>query len=133
MTAKRIPGNWFEVNNGCYCGVVMPEHVAKKLVKLFAKHNDEVKDLLTQNKEELYAYDWTLAYPNGKQKSVYYNSTHSSVEDRIERYDESMKMRRLEDFYISDASGAIERKGEVIQLYMEKYDIGDIESEVQNE
>lgn len=132
MTAKRMPGNWFNVNNGGYCGIVMPEHVMKKLVKLYAKHNDEVKDLLTQHKDEIYPYEWTLAYPNGKQKSVAFNSAYSSVEERIEKYDENIKIRRLEDFYTSDAKTFSERGDEVKQLYMEKYDIGDIESEVQN-
>ena len=46
MTAKRMEGNWFNVNNGTSCGIVMPEHVMKKLAKLYTKHNDEVKDLL---------------------------------------------------------------------------------------
>lgn len=132
MTAKRMPGNWFNVDNGGYCGIVMPEHVMKKLVKLYAKHNDEVKDLLTQYKDEIYPYDWTLAYPNGKQKVVAFNSVYSSVEERIEKYDENIKIRRLEDFYTSDEKTFSERSDEVRQLYMEKYDIGDIESEVQN-
>ena len=84
MTAKRMAGNWFNVNNGVYSGVVIPEHVMKKLVKLYAKHNDEVKDLLTQHKDEIYPYEWSLAYPNGEQKTVVYNSAYSSVEERIE-------------------------------------------------
>ena len=125
MTAKRIAGNWFSVNNGAYCGVVMPEHVMKKLAKLYAKHNDEVKDLLTQHKDELYSYEWTLAYPNGEQKTVVFNSASRSVEERIEKYDENIKINRLKDFYVSDSSIFSERKDEVIQLYMEKYDIGE--------
>ena len=124
MTAKRMAGNWFKVDNGAYCGIVMPEHVMKKLAKLYAKHNDEVKDLLTQNKDEIYPYEWTLAYPNGEQKVVAFNSAYESVEGRIDMYDENMKIKRLEDFYVSDASTFPERKDEVIQLYMEKYDIG---------
>ena len=129
MTAKRMSGNWFKVDNGAYCGIVMPEHVMKKLAKLYTKHNDEVKDLLTQHKDEIYPYEWTLAYPNGEQKTVVFNSASRSVEERIENYDENMKINRLKDFYVSDASTFSERKDEVIQLYMEKYDIEDVESE----
>lgn len=125
MTAKRMPGNWFNVDNGAYCGVVMPENVMKKLAKLYTKHNDEVKDLLTQHKDEIYPYEWTLAYPNGEQNIVEFNSASMSVEDRIEGYDENIKINRLKDFYVSDASTFSERKDEVIQLYMEKYDIGE--------
>ena len=125
MTAKRMTGNWFNVNNGAYCGIVMPEHVMKKLAKLYAKHNDEVKDLLTQHKDEIYPYEWTLAYPNREQKTVVFNSAYSSVEERIEKYDENIKIHRLKDFYVSDASTFSERRDEVIQLYMEKYDVGE--------
>ena len=122
MTVKRMAGNWFNVDNGAYCGVVMPEHVMKKLAKLYAKHNDEVKDLLTRYKDEMYPYEWALAYPNGEQKVVAYNATYLSTEERIERYDENLKINRLEDFYVSDADTYSERQDEVIQLYMEKYD-----------
>lgn len=125
MTVKRMAGNWFKVDNGVYCGIVMPEHVMKKLAKLYAKHNDEVKDLLTQYKDEMYSYEWALAYPNGEQKVVIYNATHSSTEERVERYDENLKINRLEDFYVSDADTYSERQDEVIQLYMEKYDAGE--------
>lgn len=121
MTAKRMEGNWFNVNNGAYCGIVMPEHVMKKL----AKHNDEVKDLLTRHKDEIYPYEWTLAYPNGEQKTVAFNSAYWSVEERIEKYDETQKINRLKDFYTSDANTSSKREDEVIQLYMEKYDIGE--------
>ena len=125
MTAKRMPGNWFNVNNGTYCGIVMPEHVMKKLAKLYTKHNDEVKDLLTQHKDEIYPYEQTLAHPNGEQKTVAFNSAYWSVEERIERYDENMKINRLKDFYVSDAKTGSERRIEVTELYMEKYDIGE--------
>lgn len=124
MTAKRMEGNWFNVNNGAYCGIVMPEHVMKKLAKLYAKHNGEVKDLLTQHKDELYPYEWALAYPNGEQKTVVFNSVYWSVEERIKNYDENTKINRLKDFYVSDANTYSERENEVIQLYMEKCDIG---------
>lgn len=122
MAVKRMAGNWFKVSNGAYCGIVMPEHVMKKLTKLYAKHNDEVKDLLTRYKDEMYPHEWTLAYPNGEQKVVVYNATYSSTEERIKRYDENLKINKLEDFYVSDADTYSERQDEVIQLYMEKYD-----------
>ena len=122
MTVKRMEGNWFNVNNGAYCGIVMPEHVMKKLAKLYAKHNDEVKDLLTRYKDEMYPYEWVLAYPNGEQKVVAHNALYASTEERIARYDENLRINRLEDFYVSDAGTYSERRDEVIQLYMEKYD-----------
>lgn len=125
-----MSGNWFKVNNGNYCGVVMPEHIMKKLAKLYAKHNDEVKDLLTQFKDEIYAHEWALAYPNGKQEVVTFNSEFYSVEERIEQYDENLKIHKLKDFYVSDTKDFSERKEEVIKLYMEKYDDRDVDSEV---
>ena len=97
----------------------------KKLAKLYAKHNDEVKDLLTRHKDEIYPYEWTLAYPNGEQKTVAFNSPYWSAEERIEKYDENTKINKLKDFYVSDAKTASERRIEVTELYMEKYDIGE--------
>ena len=40
-------------------------------------------------------------------------------------YNENMKINRLTDFYVSDAKSFSERRDEVIQLYMEKYDGGE--------
>ena len=37
-----------------------------------------------------------------------------------------MKINKLKDFYVSDANTFSERKDEVIQLYMDKYDIGKV-------
>lgn len=53
------------------------------------------------------------------------NSPYWSVEERIEEYDENTKINRLKDFYFSDANTFSERTNEVIQLYMEKYDVGE--------
>ena len=40
MTAKRMTGNWFNVNNGAYCGIVMPEHViTRKKIVVSSKKN----------------------------------------------------------------------------------------------
>ena len=73
----------------------------------------------------MYPHGWTLAYPNGEQRVVAYNAIRTSTEERIERYDENLKINRLEDFYVSDADTYSERQDEVIQLYMEKYDTGE--------
>ena len=73
-------------------------------------------------------YDWVgLRKTGGKCGRVTeaFNSTYWSVEERIEGYDENMKINRLKDFYVSDANTFSERKDEVIQLYMDKYDIGE--------
>ena len=64
-----------------------------------------------------------MAYPNGKQKTVAFNSAYWSVEERIEKYDENTKINRLKDFYVSDANTFSERRIEVTELYMEKYGV----------
>lgn len=122
MSTKRMNGNYFVMGNGQYCGLIMPEHVMKKLSKIFARHNDEIKDFLTKHKEELYAESWTLAYPNGKQEGVYYNDAFATVEERIDNYDENLKIRRLSDFYLSDTENPQKRAEEAATLFMDKYD-----------
>ncbi|KRF62876.1 hypothetical protein AO825_08425 [Pectobacterium brasiliense] len=75
----------FDFSAGAYCGVLMPEHVMKKLAKLQNKHLEDVKRILTENKNDLYVSGWTLHHPKGVQKAVYFADTSGafSVEDRI--------------------------------------------------
>ncbi|HGK4909785.1 TPA: hypothetical protein ACLMQK_004544 [Yersinia enterocolitica] len=81
---KIIPESLFDLS-GVYCGVVMPERVMRKIVKLQAACIQEIKRTLTEHKDELYASNWTLYYPNGEQKEVRYIDPSDSIniESRI--------------------------------------------------
>jgi len=81
-----VPEKLFDFTAGVYCGVLMPEHVMKKLAKLQAAYLQDVKRLLTDHKDELYPSSWTLHYPEGKQTQVKFTSTETecdSIESRI--------------------------------------------------
>ncbi|MEW6006136.1 MAG: hypothetical protein AB1695_12560 [Stygiobacter sp.] len=51
----------YSFNYNGYCGVLLPEKVMKKIMKLFVKYTDEIKKVLYENKQDLYEYHWTLA------------------------------------------------------------------------
>lgn len=75
----------FDFTAGVQCGVLVPEHVMRKLAKLQAAHLEAVKRVLTENKDILYPSSWTLHYPNGKQTTVRYADTATwlNIEERI--------------------------------------------------
>lgn len=81
-----VPEKLFDFTAGVYCGVLMPEHVMRKLAKIQAAYLQDVKRLLTDNKNELYPSSWTLHYPEGKQTPVRFTTQeteHDSIESRI--------------------------------------------------
>lgn len=60
----------FDFTAGVNCGVLVPEHVMRKLAKLQAAHLEAVKRVLMESKDELYPSMWTLHHPEGKQTTV---------------------------------------------------------------
>lgn len=56
-----LAGDYYDFAAGSYCGVIMPEHVMRKLARLQADYTAEVQRLLTRHADELFASDWTLA------------------------------------------------------------------------
>lgn len=75
----------FDFTAGVHCGVLVPEHVMRKLAKLQTAHLEAVKRVLMENKDELYPSMWTLHYPEGKQTTVRFAdlSPWRSIEDSI--------------------------------------------------
>ena len=53
-----------------FCGFLVKENVMRKLQKITAKFEGEVKHILTDNIDDIEAYGWSLAHPNGKQTVV---------------------------------------------------------------
>lgn len=73
----------YDYTNGTYCGVLIEEHVMKKIAKLQNKYMEDVKRVLHDNIESVYPSMWTLYYPDGKQTNVTFIDKSSNVEDRI--------------------------------------------------
>ena len=103
MTEKSLD-KWFDFPAGCYCGLVVKEATAKKLMKILYRQTQEIKEFLHQHKEDLATSNWTLVYPCGKQTIIHYTyaDQFSSVDDRIKLYDKTAAMTYLkEGLYVS--------------------------------
>jgi len=103
MTEKSLD-KWFDFPAGCYCGLVVKEATAKKLMKILYRQTQEIKEFLHQHKEDLATSNWTLVYPCGKQTAIHYTyaDPFCSVDDRIKLYDKTAAMTYLkEGLYVS--------------------------------
>ncbi len=77
------PGTLYDYTAGVQCGVLVTEKVMRKLAALQALHLEAVKRLLTDSEGEVFPSMWTLHYPEGKQTTVRYIDTSSTVAERI--------------------------------------------------
>lgn len=75
MTDTQYPGTLYDYAAGHYCGVLVTERVMRKLAASQAKHTEEVKRILSDNKSEIFPSSWTLHYPDGVQTAVYFIDT----------------------------------------------------------
>ena len=81
----------WKVNPGHCCGFMVPTNVMKKLMKVSAKFEQEVRDILTEHKEDLHTYDWTM----------YRDSENSKEAEYVYFYDPELELsidRRIELF-----------------------------------
>lgn len=101
---KIITESLFDLS-GIYCGVLMPEKVMRKIVKLQTACIQEIKRTLTEHKDELYASNWTLHYPNGEQKEVRYTDPIDSlnIESRIKHAAFTNQPRHLPLVFIANS------------------------------
>lgn len=101
------PKKMYDFPNGGYCGVVVPEHVMKKLVELNYAYSNEVKKILNEYKDELFVSDWTLANEKDgevikRQEIIKFASPEDSwdnIEDRINKF-QYVKPEYLKEFYV---------------------------------
>ena len=103
MTEKSLD-KWFDFPAGCYCGLVVKEATAKKLMKILYRQTQEIKEFLHQHKDDLATSNWTLVYPCGEQTVIHYTYSDPlcSVDDRIKLYDKTAAMTYLkEGLYVS--------------------------------
>lgn len=96
---------FFDMPMGVYCGVLMREKTAKKLAKLLYKHNQEIKELLASDLDQIEVSNWSLAHPEGKQTNFkfYMESSDSEKLERINLLDRTSLISFCEDgVFISD-------------------------------
>lgn len=104
---KLINQRLYDFPAGGFCGVIMPEKVMRKITKLNAKYSAEIKKILTEQKDELHASEWTLANKmNGDkiEKQVTINYVYKqhpwiTIEDRIKLF-EPPKPRYIKECYL---------------------------------
>lgn len=58
---RRVNERLYDFAAGCYCGVLMPEKVMKKIAKLNAKFSNEIRKILQDHEEIIHPSNWTLA------------------------------------------------------------------------
>lgn len=111
---------FYDLTFGHYSGVLLREKLAKKLEEVLNRHKQEIKEVLTNNLEDLEVSYWTLAYPDGNQTSVTFYKPNSTNEEKIERIqvvvDEAFKPEFCKDgVFVADNMDDAEKK------YMEWY------------
>lgn len=120
MTEKSLD-KWFDFPAGCYCGLVVREPSAKKLMKILYRQTQEIKEFLNQNKEDLAPSNWTLAYPGGKQTVIKYTCRQDewdSVDSRIKLYDATARMKYIDEgLFISDENSLTAGEEAVAEYY----------------
>lgn len=104
---KRINKRMYDYNAGGYCGVIMPEHVMKKIAKINCKYQTEVRKILEENKGDLLASDWTLANEKDgdkikKQITIKYAIAGEDVSSRIALF-KAERPIYIEEFFIVES------------------------------
>lgn len=118
--AKKSLEKFFKLNFSSYCGIFLREKTAKKVAKLLHKQNQQLKELLYNNLNDLEEVNWTLAYPNKKQRTVYYYKTHNE-EDIIRRISlcDKQNIEFVKDgVYIGDSEEDIIKEYEKLDEYI---------------
>ena len=109
---------FFDMPFNIYCGVLLREKIAKKLAKLLYKQKQEIKELLASDLSQIEVSDWTLAYPNDEQKTVYYYK-ETDDKEKIDRINviEHLKLINYSDEPVFVAKGSEDAKNQYIEWY----------------
>lgn len=105
MAYELHPGSLYDYTAGTYCGVLVKEHVMRKLVALQAKHLEAVKRLLTDEAERgnVFPSMWTLHYPGGEQTTVNFISKDDDVYQRIKNATTGAQPRQIPVVFIASS------------------------------
>ena len=95
---KTLEQTMWKLCPGGYCGVYMPTHVMKKVVKEHSRMTQRIRDILTEHKAELHAHHWTMSELTNP---VYidYTVEGEGVEDRINLF-KPTPPERVETVYV---------------------------------
>jgi hypothetical protein len=93
----KINETMFKLPIDCYCGVFLEKRLAKRVISLLKKQNDELKKILIDNIDETHSQNWTLAYDKKKkQYNVDFIQKSDTKEDKMRRINLLDKCGRME-------------------------------------
>ena len=122
MVEQRLE-KFFNMSAGLYCGVLLRENLAKKMMKLLYKQSQEVQELLAQNIDDVECHSWTVVYPKGEQTAIDYFQ-ESSLEDKMKRiklFDKAAELRYCANGVFSTNEHWSEAANAVKAFYAERY------------
>jgi hypothetical protein len=83
---EKIDVELFKMDAAGCCGVLIRKDLMKKVCKLQSEYNQRLKELLNENTENMYSYDWAMAYDKERGGEAFYSnylSKYCSVENRV--------------------------------------------------
>lgn len=110
---------FYDMPMGGYCGVLIREKQAKRLMKLLHKQSQEIKELLASNLDQLEVSNWTLAYPESKQVAFNFY-TPSTDKEKIERISLIDKAKQVQ--YCKDGVFVVDEYNKAKDVFMDWYE-----------
>lgn len=112
--------NYYSVSFGIYLGVIVNEKLMRKATKLLRKQDEELKQLLLNNLDDLEVNNWTLAHPNGEEQAINYISknNYETKEERIDVISKIQSVTKIDHLYRCEEKEAIE---EHMELFDDDY------------
>lgn len=121
--AEKCIKKYFNLSLGCYCGVLLNKPLAQKVLKMLYRHNQELKQLLADNLDNVEVADWTCVLPRGEQTTITYYAV-STEEEKIERIkliDKAHQLnRKVGDVWRTDKKHS-EAKEDVKKSFLEEF------------
>lgn len=87
---------WLDISNGIHCGLLIRKRLAKRLINIHAKYQQEMKQIIAANLDEVEPSGWTMSTPmDGKETVyVYFFTGEATDEDKLRRV-ELLKLGRV--------------------------------------
>ena len=113
---------YFDMPMGIYSGIIMSEEVMKKVHKLSYKFQEELKEILSNNLDEVHSASWILGYDkDGEQISLKYIDGTETKESKLERID--VLESTFVPIYLKDGFYQVNIKQEEVEGYMKENNI----------
>lgn len=102
--SNKAMKSYFKMAAGSYCGLFLEKRLALRMQKLLYKQEQEIKELLASNIEETEVHNWSLAYPDNNQTTVYYfnpKDTHKEKMHRVELFTKTHIISKIDEVYFA--------------------------------